>query len=234
MKNIAVIFAGGVGTRMNSLVPKQFLKFKNKEILLYTIERFNFHDQIDAIAVACLKDYIPYVRKLVQKYRLDKVKWIVEGGATGQLSIFNGINAVYKNIQDEDTVVLINDGVRPLVSRVLISNCIKLAREFGAAVSVVKAVETAAFYNDNQIESVLDRSKILNVKAPQAFKLDILFKIAKHAVEIGDIDNIDTLTLMNKNGIQVKFVETDYNNIKITTNTDFVLFKALQRLEDEK
>ena len=94
--------------------------------------------------------------------------------------------------------------------------------------------ETAAFYNDNQIESVLDRSKILNVKAPQAFKLDILFKIAKHAVEIGDIDNIDTLTLMNKNGIPVKFVETDYNNIKITTNTDFVLFKALQRLEDEK
>ena len=160
MKNIAVIFAGGVGTRMNSLVPKQFLKFKNKEILLYTIERFNFHDQIDAIAVACLKDYIPYVRKLVQKYRLDKVKWIVEGGATGQLSIFNGINAVYNNIQDEDTVVLINDGVRPLVSHVLISNCIKLAREFGAAVSVVKAVETAAFYNDNQIESVLDLSLI--------------------------------------------------------------------------
>lgn len=235
MNNLAIIFAGGVGVRMNSNIPKQFIKYNDKEILIHTVEKFNNHAEITAIAIACLKEYIPFVKELVKKYNLTKVKWIVEGGATGQVSIYNGIKVIYEKYSGKDAVVLINDGVRPLVTDKLISECIKKARKYGGAVAVVKAIETAIYSGDScHVEKVLDRSKLLSVKAPQAFRLDSLYDVARSAIENGDINNIDTLSLMYKNGYQVEFVETDHNNIKITTNTDFELFKALKEMEERQ
>ena len=120
--NVALIFAGGSGTRMNTKSkPKQFLELHGKEIIIYTLEHFERHPEIDAIAVVCIADWIDYLKSIIRKHGIDKVKWIVPGGETGQDSIFNGLEAIHKDCP-EDSVVLIHDGVRPLINRELISD----------------------------------------------------------------------------------------------------------------
>ena len=114
--NIAVIFAGGSGKRMNSKDrPKQFLLIHGKPIIVHTIEVFQYHKEIDAVIVACLKDWIPYMEEMQYRYRLDKIKKIVSGGDTGQLSIYNGVKAAAELYGTDGNVVLIHDGVRPLI-----------------------------------------------------------------------------------------------------------------------
>jgi len=228
--NIALIFAGGTGSRMKSTGrPKQFLELHGKPIIIHTLEHFENHPEIDAICVVCIAEWIDYLKKLLDRYLIRKVRWIVPGGASGQLSIFNGIDAVY-NTSDipKDSTILVHDGVRPLINDKLISDCISMVAECGNAITVAPAIETVVLKNkDEHVESILDRSMCSLARAPQCFVLSDLFS-AHIQAQKDHIENfIDSANLMNHYGHKLNIVEGPSENIKITTPLDFYVFRAI-------
>ena len=138
-KNIALIFAGGVGSRMGADIPKQFLKINNKPIIAITTSIFQNDPNISDIYIVMLKDYIDYTQEIVANYNLSKVRKIIPGGATGQESIFNGLSAIKQDHASEKVIVLIHDGVRPIIEDDLISRCIESVQQFGTAISGIPA-----------------------------------------------------------------------------------------------
>ena len=169
--NIGVIFAGGVGTRMHTKErPKQFLELYNKPIIIHTLEHFENNDEIDAVVVACVEDWIPYLKKLLYKFRIEKVKKIVPGGKTGQLSIYNGLKAAKEVAGEEKAIVLIHDGVRPLINPELLSANIASVKEYGSAITAGIVKETIVVVSNNlDVEQVPSRAKSRVAKAPQSF-----------------------------------------------------------------
>ena len=233
--NIALIFAGGTGQRMNSRTkPKQFLELNGKPILIHTIGHFEDHPEIDAIVVVCLKDWIPYLEELADRYRLRKLRWIAEGGATGQESIRNGLYLLEGDQSvPRDAVVLIHDGVRPLITEDLITRNIAVAREKGSAVTVTPATETVIQVNDTkEVSDILDRSICMLARAPQTFILrDIL--AAHHRAEADRYyEAIDSATLMTHYGTVLNIVEGPVENIKITSPADFYIFRAITEAKE--
>jgi len=228
MNNIALIFAGGSGIRMNMQAqPKQFLQLHDKEIIIHTVEHFENHPAIDGIAVACIKEWIPFFKSLLEKYQIKKVKWIVPGGNTGQESIYYGLTAM-KNECADNTVVLIHDGVRPLINSELITNCIHTVQKHGSAITVTPEIETVvSLDNERKITSITDRSVCFHAKAPQCFRFKDIFSAHNCAKQEGLTNVIDSASLMAKYGYELYTVECGYDNIKITTPTDFYLFRAL-------
>ena len=172
--NIAMIFAGGVGQRMTgSTKPKQFLELYKKPIIIYTLEIFENHPEIDAIVVACVKDWIPHLNDLIYKYRIEKVVSVIEGGETGQLSIYNGLCESAKIADGEKSVVLIHDGVRPLINEQVITENIKSVKENGSAITAAVVKETIMVVEEDQsIDYIPDRNNSRVAKAPQSFWLD--------------------------------------------------------------
>lgn len=226
--NIGVIFAGGVGTRMKSKgLPKQFLEVHGKPIIVHTIEIFESHPEIDAIVVVCVKEWLDYMKQLVTKFALDKVKVVVQGGETGQLSIFKGLEAAEK-IADEDSIVLIHDGVRPLINAQTISDNISSVKGYGSAITSVPAKETVVLIDsNNNINEVVDRTRSFIAKAPQSFYLKDILGVQRDAISKGITNAIDSSTLMGMYNRQLKVVIGPFENIKITTPDDFYTFKAL-------
>ncbi|MCL2246259.1 MAG: 2-C-methyl-D-erythritol 4-phosphate cytidylyltransferase [Lentimicrobiaceae bacterium] len=229
MNNIATIFAGGSGIRMNThALPKQFLQLHGKEVIIYTIEQFEQHPAVDAIAVACIKKWIPFLQSLLEKYQIKKVKWVVEGGKTGQESICKILTAIKNDYREENAVVLIHDGVRPLINSELITHCIDSVEKYGSAITVTPEIETVvALDNHKKIISITDRSTCYHAKAPQCFRLNDIYAAHLHAKEEGLNNVIDSASLMAHYGHELYTVEGGYENIKITTPTDFYLFRAL-------
>lgn len=224
----ALIFAGGSGTRMNSKSrPKQFLQFYGKELIIHTLENFQNHFEIDGIAVVCIEEWIPYLNKLLEKYGIDKVKAVVSGGVTGQESIFKGLKAIKTFDKDEKSIVLIHDGVRPFINEDVISSCIKSVKEKGSAITVVPATETIITSEDGKISSITDRSKCCLARAPQCFYLDDILDAHNKAIKDGNLNIIDSASLMKFYGHELYTVQGNADNIKITTPADFYTFKAL-------
>lgn len=237
MKNIALIFAGGTGSRMGMTdKPKQFLKVDKKPIIVHTIEKFNNCEMIDGIVVTVLEEYVDYMKKLVIQFNLDKVKWIVKGGKTGQLSIFNGLKKIYDDIKSrEECVVLIHDGVRPLISEKLIIENIEAARKYGSAVTVVPAIETVfKSKNRENIEEILNREDLFYARAPQSFYLTDIYETHLKEIEKGIDNNIDSCSMMYKYNHNMSFVLGNTSNIKITNYEDYYIFEALYYLEKQK
>lgn len=227
--NHVVIFAGGVGSRMGiSNCPKQFMKVDDKEIIVYTIERFQHHPAIDAIYVACHKDWISYMGMLVEKYSLDKVLSIVAGGETGQLSIYHGLCEAENHMKGDSDIVLIHDGVRPVIDDELISANIESVRKFSNGISSAPAIETVILCDKNgEVDQLEDRSVSFYAKAPQSFLLkDILFCHRK-ALEDGIIDFTDSCSMMSHYGMKMHIVPCSNDNIKVTTPKDYYQLKAL-------
>lgn len=232
--NIALVFAGGVGSRMNTKngIPKQFLEVYGKPIIVYTLEKFQYNKNIDVIVISCIESYIDYCWELVEKYHLTKVKSIVKGGKNGQESIFNGLVEAHK-LTEEKTIVLIHDGVRPIIDDEVINSNIRNVLEYGSSITCSKAKETIAIVNENVISDVTDRDKTVIAKAPQCFYLDDIVNVHKKAKENGDDNNIDSSTLMGKYGYKNQHIFLGSNkNIKITTPEDYYLFKALLDAEE--
>lgn len=227
--NIAVIFAGGIGQRMHSKdIPKQFLEMHKKPIIIYTLEIFDSHPEIDAIVVACKKEWISYLKKLIYKFRIDKVKKIVAGGDTGQMSIYHGLMAAREISEGEKSVVLIHDGVRPLINQKLISDNIASVRKNGSAITTAVVHETILVVGDDEsIHSVPDRAHSRVAKAPQSFWLDEILEVHKQAQQEGIFDYIDSCTMMKKYGYPLFLVDGPLENIKITTPDDFFTMRAL-------
>lgn len=231
--NIAIIFAGGTGQRMNSkMKPKQFLELHGKPIIIYTLEHFEQHELIDGIIVVCVETWIDYCRNIIDKYKIKKVKAIIPGGETGMLSRFEGVKMA-ATMYSDDTICLMHDGVRPLIDHDTITRNIESVEKKGSAVTVAPAIETIAVKGPkDKVGQIIDRSKCQLAKAPQSFKLGDLLKVHQHSVDKGISDCIDTAYLMQLNGYDIYTVEGPVENIKITTPMDFYTFKALMDIRE--
>nr|WP_248630141.1 IspD/TarI family cytidylyltransferase [Enterococcus cecorum] len=228
--NIAVIFAGGVGNRMHSKErPKQFLEMYNKPIIIHTLEHFENHPEIDAIVISCIESWIPHLKTLLYKYRINKVLKVVPGGKTGQLSIYNGLKAAEEISKDSDTIVLIHDGVRPLINNSVISENILSVKEFGSAITTAKVKETILVVNeaDYTIDYVPSRKNSRIAKAPQSFWLNEILKVHETALKNGETNCIDSCTMMQDFGYRLHLIDGPDENMKITTPDDFYTMRAI-------
>lgn len=227
--NYALIFAGGTGQRMNTkTLPKQFLELHSKAIIIHTLEQFSNHFDIDGIVVVCVKGYIEYLKKILAKSTVNKITAIIPGGETGQESIWNGIKELYNNYS-EDTIVLIHDGVRPLIDQETITENILCVKKNGNAITVAPATETIVMKQENSgmISEIADRDKCYMARAPQSFYLSDLYKAHKEAKKSGKRNFVDTACLMHAYGHMLYIVEGPVENIKITTPTDYYIFRAV-------
>lgn len=232
--NNAVIFAGGTGTRMGiDDVPKQFLEIDGKPVIIYTLEHFQNHPNIDGIYVVCIETWIDYLIYQLRKYSIDKVRSIIPGGKTGQDSIYNGLveAAKYGNEQD---IVLIHDGVRPFISEDLISRNIEDTRLFGNSITCTKCNETFVMSkNGLDVDEIPIRRESYNAQAPQAFRLGDI--ISAHdemrANNPGYKDVVDSCTLYNMLGRKIHLTEGIRGNIKITNPVDLYIFEAWLNFE---
>ena len=226
--NVAIIFAGGTGQRMNTKTkPKQFLELHGKPIIVYTAEQYQKHEQIDGIIIVCLEEWIDYCRKLTAQYNLTKVIDIVAGGDTGQQSIYKGLVRAGQ-LYSENTIVLIHDGVRPLIDAVTITAAIECTYQYGSAITVSPAIETVVVKEEEgKVGKILDRSLCQMAKAPQCFILRDLYSAHENAIREGLVDFIDSACIMKHYGYDLYTVEGPSENIKITTPADFYIFRAI-------
>ncbi|MCH5213933.1 MAG: 2-C-methyl-D-erythritol 4-phosphate cytidylyltransferase [Muribaculaceae bacterium] len=231
--NIAVIFAGGAGRRMHSAgLPKQFLEFRGKPIIIYTLELFETHPEIDAIVVASIADRIDLLNGYIKRFGLQKVKAVVPGGETGQDSITNALTAAAE-IAPEDSIVLIHDGVRPLINHDIISENIAAVKRYGNCITCVPATETVIVRDEKKME-IPPRKDCMIARAPQSFRLGEILEMERRAMAEGRHDFIDCCSLMHHYGVELHTVEGSDENIKITTPTDFFIFKTLIDIRENK
>ena len=231
-----MIFAGGTGQRMGSDIPKQFLTVYGKPIIIHTLERFQYHEQIDKIYVACKEDYIARLQKLVKKHMISKVMNIVPGGATGQDSIYNALAAAKENNAD-DSIVLIHAGVRPCITKELIYDDLEWVRKYGTAITCSAMYETPVISQDGvTVDEVPPRAPFYTAQAPQCFYLgDVL---SAHAImrkdNPGYVGVVDTCTMMKMLGKDVKIVVGPRGNIKVTTPEDLYTFRAMIQYKESE
>lgn len=225
--NIAIIFAGGSGKRMNTVAkPKQFLELRGKPIIIYTLELFDNHPKIDGIVVSCIEEWIPYLEKLIRKFGITKVLSIVPGGETGQDSIFNGLVEA-ERLFPMDSCVLIHDGVRPLITEQTITDNIESVCRYGSCITCIPAIETFVVTQPDGDLEIPSRKDSLVARAPQSFVLSDILEFHRKARSEGRHDFIDSCSMMSEYGHKLHTVIGPMENIKITTPTDYFIFKAM-------
>lgn len=236
--NIAIIFAGGTGQRLENgqdSTPKQFLKIYNKPIIIHTLELFQQHPEIDKIYIAIHPDYLEYMQKLVKHYYITKTADIVKGGATGQDSIYNALKSAQRENPD-NTLVLIHDGVRPNITPEVITENIRCAKENGNAITSASCFETILI-SENGInpKHVPYRKNTYRAQAPQTFRLAEIVEahemIRKTNPDYKDI--VDSCTLYKTLGIETYMIKGNRGNIKITTIEDLYILRALIRFRED-
>lgn len=238
--NIAVIFAGGSGLRMHTKSrPKQFLDLNGKPIIIYTLELFDNHPGIDAIVVACIESWIPFLGKQLRKFEINKVVKIVPGGESGQASIYNGLCAAEayiksKNVASEDTTVLIHDGVRPLITEETITDNINKVAEVGSCITCIPATETLVVKQHDGSLEIPSRADSLIARAPQSFLLSDILTAHRHAIDEKKNDFIDSCTMMSHYGYRLGTIIGPMENIKITTPTDFFVLRAMVKVHEDQ
>ncbi len=223
----AVIFAGGVGARMKSLdIPKQFINVDGKPIIIRTLENFSTHSMVDDIVIACLPDKIDYLQSLIAQYKTQKVTSIVPGGASGHQSIHNGLVEVQKFASPDD-IVLICDGVRPLISHQLITNCIETASKYETAVPVTPSIDSVLQSEDGQTCcKSLPRKQMYITQAPQGYTLKRIMQAHADAEERGIINPISSSELLIELGQTVHIFPGERDNIKVTTPEDLKFLRS--------
>ncbi|WP_336660591.1 IspD/TarI family cytidylyltransferase [Leucobacter sp. USHLN153] len=232
--NVAVLFAGGIGSRMNAgSVPKQFLEIHGKPIIVHTLEVFESHPEIDAIAIAILPQGRAELERLVKRFEVSKVRWIVDGGSTGQESRHRALQAVAADCPP-DTLVLVHDGVRPLVDHDLISENIRVASERGNAITCTKISETIVVSESDEIDDVIPRDHLYAARAPQTFHLGEILDLYNQTAASGEHDTIDSCTVMRLAGRSLYRVVGPTTNIKVTTGDDLVVARAFFALTEHE
>ncbi len=214
--------------------PKQFLELNGKPIIIYTLELFDNHPDIDAVVVACIEYWIPFLEKMIRKFEIGKVVKIVPGGATGQDSIYKGLCAAEEYACGQDAVVLIHDGVRPLITAETISDNISKVRECGSCITCIPATETFIVKEEDGSLDIPERANSLIARAPQSFMLGDIMKSHRRAIEEGRHDFIDSCTMMSHYGYRLGTVIGPMENIKITTPTDFFIFRAMVTVHENQ
>lgn len=231
--NVALILAGGNGRRTEQDIPKQFFNVYEKPVILYTLEVFQAHPDIDAIVVVCIEGWHEILLSYARQCGISKLKRIIEGGENGQESIAKGIFALREMCDDKD-IVLVHDAIRPLVSKDIISDCIVKCHLTGSGLSAVHCQETIVKTEDGiKGNEGIARSKIMRVQTPQAY----IYKKAVWAYEEAEKRHIkDTVyinMLMLELGETLYFSTGSEKNIKITTMEDVEIFKAMLKMEKE-
>lgn len=232
--NIGVIIAGGSGQRMHQEIPKQFMNVNDKPVIVYTLEAFERHPDIDEIGVVCLDGWHEILWAYAKQYKISKLKWIVSGGENGQGSIRNGVFEAEKRY-GEDDILLIHDAVRPLVSQEILSDCIVKCRKYGSAVVTVPC-NTVILKKKDELssEEVVDRQELAVTQTPQAFPLHKLVWAHKEALKRGITNSVASCTSMTELGESVYFSVGAETNIKLTTQDDLMIFKALLAIQEQK
>lgn len=233
-KTYAVIFAGGVGSRMSGAdKPKQFLELGGEAIICHVIDKFEETPCVDGIVVVCVESWLDYLRHLLAQRGYCKVLASIAGGATGQESIFNGLSYIERSgLAGEDTVVLVHDGVRPLIDCKTISACAESAKRNGPTATVAPATETVVTIDEGKVVDVTDRSRCRLARAPQGFNFNELYSAHKRALKEGRNDFIDSISMMSEYGHEIFVVDGPEENIKITTPRDFLTFKGFVDLKE--
>ncbi len=226
--NIAIIIAGGSGSRMGQDIPKQFINVYDKPVLIYTLEGFQKHPQIDAIEVVCLEGWQEVLWAYAKQFGIDKLKWVVTGGRSGQESIRNGVFHLEGKAAADD-IIIVHDGIRPLVDETVLTDVILKAQQYGNAVTSMPYNEQI-FVADDEISTVsfIPRETIRRVSTPQAYRFDLLDSKYHEAFEkeIGIYGSSYANTMMVELGVRLYFAAGSDKNIKLTTKDDLELFKA--------
>lgn len=233
--NIAMLIAGGKGARTNQDIPKQFLNIYDKPVIVYTLQAFQAHPEIDAILVVCLDGWQEILTAYAHQFNITKLRWVVAGGKNGQASIYNGIQKLAKECNGKD-LVLIHDSIRPNISQEIISNCIAECRLHGSAVTVIPCAEAMLLREEERGKSsraLISRDALARTQTPQAFPLQKLVWAHEEAARRGISDSVATCTLMVELGETVHFCPGSEKNIKITTTEDLEIFKALLKAEKD-
>lgn len=225
--NIALIIAGGAGHRMQQDIPKQFLNVYDKPVIIYTLEAFQKHPNIEGIEVVCLEGWHEILYAYCKQFNINKLENIVTGGENGQASIRNGINDIKKRHSDDD-IVLIHDAIRPMVSEEIISDCIRVCSEHGNAISVIPCAEAMLRTADNcSSNAQVPRDNLKRTQTPQASSLGKLLDVHKRALEQGITNSVATCTMFIELGETLYFSLGSEKNLKLTTPEDIDIFKAL-------
>ncbi len=225
--NIGLIIAGGSGSRMHQDIPKQFLTVNEKPVIIYTLEAFQNHPEIDSIAVVCINGWEQVLWAYARQFNITKLQYVVPGGLNGQDSIRNGVYELEKHFESDD-IVLVHDAIRPMVSAEIISDNIRVAREYGNAVTVIPCAE-AMIQTEDGIVSVgsYPRDRLKRTQTPQAFHIGQICELHRKALEMGITNSVASCTLMIEMGEQIYFSAGSEKNIKLTTVEDIDIFKAL-------
>lgn len=228
MKNIALVIAGGVGARMNQDIPKQFIHVHDRPVIIYTLQAFQNHPNIDAIEVVCLEGWHDILKAYAKQFGITKLENIVNGGKEGQDSIRNGLEDIYTRHFDDDDIVLIHDSIRPMVSADIISDNIRVCRAYGNAITVVPC--TAAMlktYDGVSSKEQVPRDNLKITQTPQSFFIKDILKAHKEALEMGITHSVASCTMYIELGKQVHMSAGSEKNIKLTSPEDIEIFTAL-------
>lgn len=235
--NYAVVIAGGSGHRMGQDIPKQFINVYDKPVLIYTLEGFQRHPQIDAIVVVCINGWENVVWAYAKQFNISKLKWIVPGGKSGQESIRNGVYALEK-IAKPDDIIVIHDGVRPLVDEAVLTDVLLVANKHGNAVTSMPYNEQIFVVNkddETTTQKYIPRETLRRVSTPQAYRFDLLDSKYHEAFEkkIGIYGSSYTNTMMVELGVTLHFAAGSDRNIKLTTKDNLEMFKAYLKLDKD-
>ncbi len=227
MSNIALIIAGGSGARMHQNIPKQFLTVNEKPVIVYTLEAFQAHPEIDAIAVVCIEGWDQILWAYANQFNITKLKYVIPGGKNGQDSIRNGVYELEKYYEKDD-IVLIHDAIRPMVSAEIISDCIVKSKQYGSAIATIPCAEAMMQTDDGAVSTgSYPRDNLKRTQTPQGFPIGKICDIHRRALEAGITNSVASCTLMIEMGEQVHFSAGSEKNIKLTTVDDIDIFKAL-------
>ena len=225
---VALLTAAGSGTRMGQDIPKQFMHVDNKPIIIHTMEAFQKHPSVDAIIVVTIPSWIDVVKAYARQFNIDKLRWVVAGGETGQESILNGLKALEAEMTQDD-IVMVHDGNRCMVSSEIISDSLATFKKYGSAVAAIPCVEAVFRSSDNGQSSTVSipREQLFRTQTPHTYTLGKLLWAHEAAAERGIKETAASCTLMQALGETIYFSKGSEENLKITTVDDLMIFKAL-------
>ena len=227
MANIALIIAGGVGNRMGQDIPKQFLNVCDKPVIVYTMECFQRHPEIDGIVIVCIDGWHEMVKSYAKQFGIAKLDSVVSGGKTGFESIVNGTKEV-ERLYGGDTLILVHDAIRPNLSEKIISENIRVCHEKGNAITCIPCQEAMLFTEDREeSHKSINRDSLLRTQTPQTFYVKDLRKVQEEALAKGMTNTVASCTLMIEMGYSVYKADGSEKNVKLTTPDDIEIFKAL-------
>lgn len=232
MSNYALITAGGIGNRMGQDIPKQFMTVDNVPVIIYTLQAFQSHPEIEGICVPCLAGWEVVLQSYANQYNITKLKWICPGGESNQESIYNGLKTLKKAGCNDQDIVMIHDGVRPLVSQEIIANNIETCKNYGYAVTGLVCKEAIMRLEDETVQKLdIPREQLIRTQTPHTYHLGDLLKRHEEARSKGIVNTVASCTLMAELGIndQHWVVGSEKNGLKLTKPEDVELFLALKK-----